>query len=131
MQDELNAFAKKVYEQAAEQGKYDSSPAIAPLLLHTIGESIEAHNAYAADNRADAADIATLKKLLAENNTEAFRKYFKATVKSTFEDELADIVLMVCSIAGYYGIPLGDHVELKHAYNAVRSEHSVANDYNK
>lgn len=131
MDKALNDFSKQVFEQAKAQGRYDNNPAIAPLLLHMIGEAIEAHTAFASDNRVDSEDIETLKGLMQSGNTDAFRKYFKATVKSTFEDELADIVLMACSIAGYYGIPLGDHVELKHAYNALRSEHSVANDYDK
>lgn len=127
----INELVASVFQQAKNQGKYATEPTIAPLLLHTIGEAIEAHNAFASDNRCDKQDIDALCKMLDSNDITTFYKYFKATAKSTFEDELADIVLMIFSIAGYYGINLGEHILLKHAYNRVRAEHSVANNYDK
>lgn len=128
---DLNKLRDAVYQLAIKQGKYSGNPAVAPLLMHTVGEVNEAHAAYMSNRRAQAEDVDALKQLLEQGNLNVFRKYFKSSVKSTFEDELADIMLMVFSIAGYYGIDIATHVEMKHRYNEVRDEHSDTNDYNK
>lgn len=128
---DLNKLRDAVYQLAVKQGKYSGNPAVAPLLMHTVGEVNEAHAAYMSNRRAQAEDVDALKQLLEQGNLNVFRKYFKSSVKSTFEDELADIMLMVFSIAGYYDIDIATHVEMKHRYNEVRDEHSDTNDYNK
>lgn len=128
---DLNKLRDAVYQLAVKQGKYSGSPAVAPLLMHTVGEVNEAHAAYMSNRRAQAEDVDALKQLLEQGNLNVFRKYFKSSVKSTFEDELADIMLIVFSIAGYYDIDIATHVEMKHRYNEVRDEHSDTNNYNK
>lgn len=125
----MNALRDAVFGLAKQQGKYDCQPNIAPLLMHAIGEVNEAHTAYMEGKRAATEDVEVLKRLLDESNVPVFKKYFKAAVKSTFEDELADIMLMILSIAGYYNIDIESHIKLKHAYNALRDEHSAVNNY--
>lgn len=93
--------------------------------MYIASELAEAHEAYAANKHADANDVAMLEQMLNQGRLDQFNKYFKAVVKSTFEDELADIALLVMSIAGYYKVDLAKHVMLKHLYNAGRLEHSA------
>lgn len=127
----INNLRDSVFALAKSQGKYEMHPNIAPLLMHLLGETNEAHTAFTANCRAANEDVNELVHLLECNNVKVFAKYFKSSVKSTFEDELADIMLMCLSIAGYYNVDLSTHVRLKHAYNAVRTEHSSTNNYNK
>jgi NTP pyrophosphatase (non-canonical NTP hydrolase) len=129
--DGLNIMRDAVFGLAKEQGKYDMKPSIASLLMHMIGETNEAHEAYMADSHASKDDVEVLQRLMEEQNDNVFRKYFKSAVKSTFEDELADMTLMCLSIAGYYGIDLAAHVSMKHQYNRLRTEHSNNNKYDK
>jgi NTP pyrophosphatase (non-canonical NTP hydrolase) len=129
--EQLNKLRDLTFDMANSQGKYDMKPAISSLLMHVSGETVEAHVAYMNNNFAESADVNELIHLLETNNLDVFKKYFKSSVKSTFEDELADLALMVFSIAGFYGVDLAKHVRLKQAYNKLRNEHSVANDYNK
>jgi NTP pyrophosphatase (non-canonical NTP hydrolase) len=45
---------------------------------------------------------------------------FKSSVKDTFPDELADIIIRVGDLAEYLGYDLERHVELKMEYNSHR-----------
>lgn len=53
---------------------------------------------------------------------------FKSTIKNTFPDELADIVIRVADLAGYLGYDLDRHVKLKMEYNASR-EHKHGKNF--
>lgn len=128
---ELNNMRDAVYNLAKSQGRYDMKPSIASLLMHMSGEVNEAHDAYMSDSHSHKEDTDVLHKLMQDCNDNVFRKYFKSAVKSTFEDEVADMTLMCLSIAGYYGIDLAKHVAMKHKYNELRTEHSYNNDYAK
>lgn len=128
---ELNNMRDTVYNLAKSQGRYAMKPSIASLLMHMSGEVNEAHDAYMSDSHSHKEDTDVLHKLMQDCNDNVFRKYFKSAVKSTFEDEIADMTLMCLSIAGYYGIDLAKHVAMKHKYNELRTEHSDNNDYAK
>lgn len=121
----LRNIMLKPFELANAQGKYVNKPAIGSALMYINSELAEAHEAYASGRHASSDDISICDKLLAEGKDESFCKYFKAVVKSTFEDEMADIVLMSLSIAGYYNVDIAKHVMLKHQYNQLRQEHSA------
>ena len=51
---------------------------------------------------------------------ENFKAEFEHAVKSTFEDELADIMIRVMDLAAYKGIDLDNHIKVKMRYNAMR-----------
>lgn len=125
--DGFNLVRDAVFGLASKRGLYDKNPSIGDLLMHLVGECNEAHVAFAENLHATEADIAELKRLADEDNHDVFIKYFKSSVKSTFGDELADIILMCLSIAGRFDIDIASHIELKHQYNAMRSEHSAIN----
>jgi len=51
---------------------------------------------------------------------EKFFDVFERTVKDSFEDELADIIIRVMDLAHYKGIDLEKHILLKMRYNSLR-----------
>ena len=53
---------------------------------------------------------------------------FEKSVKNTFEDELADIMIRVMDLAAFKGIDLESHIKAKMRYNAMR-EHKHGKKY--
>lgn len=127
----LTAMRDTTFKVANDTHRYDNKPGIADVLMHTIGEANEAHVACAANKHVKQEDVDLLLDLLEKGNDDMFKKYFKFACKSTFEDEIADLLLMVLSIAGYYNIDLATHVAMKCKYNSLRDEHSDISDYDK
>jgi len=118
-------FSKQPYKVAIEHGRYKDNPAIGSVLMAIQSEVAEAHSAFTSGKRSDAGDIAMLRDFMEHGKDAQFAKYFNIAQKSTFEDELADIILLTMSIAGYYGVDIASAVELKHKYNTLRTEHST------
>jgi NTP pyrophosphatase (non-canonical NTP hydrolase) len=127
----LTTMRDTTFKVANDTHRYDNKPGIADVLMHTIGEANEAHVACAANKHVKQEDVDLLLDLLEKGNDDMFKKYFKFACKSTFEDEIADLLLMVLSIAGYYNIDLATHVAMKCKYNSLRDEHSDISDYDK
>ena len=59
---------------------------------------------------------------------ESFETAFRANIKDTFQDELADTVIRIADMCGYLKIDLEKHIELKMKYNATR-EHKHGKKY--
>jgi len=53
-------------------------------------------------------------------STHDFEVSFRASVKDTFEDELADAVIRIMDLAEYMNINLEWHIEQKMRFNALR-----------
>lgn len=110
---------------ADEQGRYDNQPAVSSTLMCLVNEVAEAHDAYASNRHAKPAQLRVVEQFLQEGDKESFMQAFRTFVKSTFEDELADIVIFALSIARYKGVDIAKHLQLKTAYNSLRKEHSA------
>ena len=50
---------------------------------------------------------------LTESDFKAFAADFKAEIKDTFEDEIADTVIRICDFCGWYKIELGEVKKLR------------------
>lgn len=123
----LKLFAKEVAELAQKQGKYDNKPDLPSLLMHVISELTEATSAWLCKQFADPKIVQFAKENV---NSPMFKEFFQTNIKSKFADEVADAILILFSIAGYYKIDIVTHLLLKHHYNAIRNEHSIFNNYN-
>jgi NTP pyrophosphatase (non-canonical NTP hydrolase) len=55
-----------------------------------------------------------------EKNIPFSKDFFEESIKDTFADELADVVIRVCDLAEAKGIDLGYHIEQKMTYNDSR-----------
>jgi NTP pyrophosphatase (non-canonical NTP hydrolase) len=57
-----------------------------------------------------------------DNSTLSFTSAFESTVKNSFSDELADIMIRVMDLAAYRGIDLEFHIKNKMKYNSLREK---------
>lgn len=121
----LRELATEPYRVALEHDRYKDNPAIGSVLMAIQSEVAEAHAAFTSGKRSDADDVDMLRAFLKAGKDSQFAKYFNLAQKSTFEDELADIILLTLSIAGYYNVDIVSAIELKHKYNMLRTEHST------
>lgn len=62
------------------------------------------------------------------NDDDKFKRAFVSTVKDTFEDELADVMIRVMDLAAFKGIDLEAHIKAKMRYNSLR-EHKHGKKY--
>lgn len=121
----LNQLAKQIHENNVSKGFYEDEKNIGEMLclIHSeVSEALEA------DRKNFYTNVSGIKlKGLADknygetfNNDEIFKEFFSITVKNTFEDELADVVIRVLDLAAYIGIDLESHIKAKMRFNAMR-----------
>lgn len=120
----INQLAQQVHENAKSKGFYDSEKNIGEMLclIHSeVSEALEADR----KERYSTGDTETINS---HNDDDIFNAYFKANIKDTFEDELADIMIRVMDLAAYKGINLEQHIKAKMRYNSLR-EHKHGKKY--
>lgn len=122
----LKSFSDDVYRTAESNGRYNSKPGLPPLIMHVISELTEASSAFLYGNIADHEQVEFALKNI---DNPMYYDFFKNNLKSKFEDEIADAILVLLSIAGYMKIDIAKHLVLKNQYNKKRTEHSIFNNY--
>jgi NTP pyrophosphatase (non-canonical NTP hydrolase) len=97
----LNKLSKKIFESAEKKGLYENTTG-QDLIMKLYEEMQELQIAF-------------------EKGIYCTSVYaFENGVKNTFEDELADIIIMALSIAGKNNIDIDFHVKAKIKYNEER-----------
>lgn len=124
----LREFAKDVYKTAENNGRYTTNPDFSPLIVHVMSELTEAVQAFLCNQKAKQEDVDFALKNI---DNPMYYDFFKNRIKSKLEDEIADGILVLLSIAGYMKIDIAKHLVLKNTYNKLRKEHSVFNNYNE
>lgn len=81
------------------------------LITSELGEALEA-------NRKNFNCSLGLKNAPVED--EAFIEWFKKNIKSTFQDELADVAIRLFDMCGWLNIDLQGHIDMKAKYNQTR-----------
>ena len=112
----MNELSQQIHEIAKSKGFYDKERNIGELLclIHSeVSEAMEAdrknHYAEYGTYRADK-----------QATDESFKQEFEDSVKNTFSDELADIIIRVMDLAAFKGIDLESHIKAKIRYNSLR-----------
>lgn len=105
---DYNKLSKTAHEAALKNGWYEGEQVSINTKLALIkSEAYEAFEAFRKGKYADTTKWA--KEInLTESDFKAFAADFKAEIKDTFEDEIADTVIRICDFCGWYGIQLGE-----------------------
>lgn len=107
---------KRAHENAVKKGFYDDGDRnigeLLMLIVSELGEALEAHRK----------NLFPMWEMYQEmlDREKCFETAFRANIKDTFHDELADAVIRICDMCGYLGIDLEKHIELKMKYNETR-----------
>ncbi len=123
----LNELSIKIYENAKAKGFYENERNIGEMLclIHSeVSEALEA------DRKNRYADLPYFQKNMNETIDEEkyFKSYFAESIKDSFEDELADVIIRVLDLCAFKGIDIEAHIEAKMRYNAMR-EHKHGKSY--
>lgn len=114
---------KQAYEMAKNNGFWDTERNVPEMLMLVVSEVAEALEALRKDQRADPfiAEISYNDlEHLNDQSKELWKKSFEDSIKSTFEDEIADVAIRLFDLCGGLGIDLEKHIEMKMKYNSMR-----------
>lgn len=123
----INKLADAIYLANKEKGFWpkDKDRNIGEALMlvtSELGEAMEAHRSNRHANYEAYEDV--FESIASEINDPygdlAHECAFKAHIKDTFEDELADAVIRILDLCGGLGINIGRHIYMKVAFNATR-----------
>lgn len=116
------------HEMAKAKGFWDSERNIPEALLLIISEVSEATEALRKNHHADKKVVIDLlhdiemSKIDEEFNfsNDDLKAVFEKNIKSSFEDEIADVAIRLFDLCGGLNIDLEKHIELKMKYNSLR-----------
>ena len=128
----LNELSKKIHENAKSKGFFDSEKNIGEMLclVHSeVSEALEADrkNHYAV-NSFNLRNNIDFDNLESQNEKQYFKQEFEVSVKNSFEDELADVIIRVLDLCAFKGIDIENHIKMKMLYNSM-SEHKHGKAY--
>lgn len=113
----LNFASFQVHENAKEKGFYDEEKNTGEMiaLMHSeLSEALEA------DREGKYCDV-DVNILMIQDEDFFFVESYKQSVKGTFEEEMADIVIRVMDMCAFKGIDLESHIAAKMRFNKCRS----------
>jgi NTP pyrophosphatase (non-canonical NTP hydrolase) len=118
----------KAHGTAKEKGFWDSERNTSELLMLIVSELAEAQEALRKNLYADKSISEGLIHDLELQKTDDefhidlnhWKTQFESYVKSSFEDEIADVAIRLFDLCGGLGIDLEKHIELKMKYNSTR-----------
>lgn len=112
----INELAKQIHENAKAHGFFDEERNIGEILCLIHSEVSEALGA----DRVNGYCHVVVRGVLGWTNDDNFSSYYKETVKGTFEEEMADIVIRVMDLCAFKNIDLEGHIKAKMRYNSLR-----------
>jgi NTP pyrophosphatase (non-canonical NTP hydrolase) len=113
---------------AKEKGFWDTERNVSEMLMLIVSEVAEAQEALRKNHNADKAVAdGLIHDIELEKSDEEFqidkgiwKSLFEEKIKSSFEDEIADVAIRLFDLCGGLGIDLEKHIELKMKYNSMR-----------
>lgn len=112
----LNEISKQVYEANKLKGFDVKDENLSQTLLLIVSEITEAQDALRSDKHAS---LELFDRNTILHNVD-FETAFKAEIKDTFEDEIADAFIRLMDLVGALEIDIDRHIALKRRFNSLR-----------
>ncbi len=112
----INQLAQQVHQNARDKGFFEKEKNIGEMLalIHSeVSEALEA-------DRKDRYCPVNILGVVGWADDDSFNTHYKETVKGTFEEEMADIVIRVMDMCAFKGIDLENHIKAKMRVNSLR-----------
>lgn len=107
----LKTIAQHVHKDNVERGFYDQPRELGTLLMLIVSELSEA---LEADRKNFHVDVGNIPVNIFNPDS------FKAKIKDSFEDEIADAFIRLFDLVGYMDINIDAHIAAKLNYNKTR-----------
>jgi NTP pyrophosphatase (non-canonical NTP hydrolase) len=113
---------------AKEKGFWDTERNVSEMLMLIVSELAEAQEALRKNHFAEKTITNQLHQDIELDRTDeefvlkqlAWKSAFETHIKSSFEDEVADVAIRLFDLVGGLGVDLEKHIELKMKYNSMR-----------
>jgi NTP pyrophosphatase (non-canonical NTP hydrolase) len=136
---DINVISRQIHENARAKGFWDKERNVGEMLMLIVSEVSEAMEADRENKFYDPSSRYRVGKDLTVNGAKwafdivdssdaAWCNWFRAEVKNTFEDELADAVIRIMDLAYSKNIDLESHILMKMRFNSMR-EHLHGKKY--
>ena len=124
----MEQIIKKAHQVAKDKGFWETERNVPEMLMLVVSELAEALEALRKGHYADKSIVNELYKDIEINEYDdefnimagPWKSGFEANIKSTFEDEIADVAIRLFDLCGGLNIELQKHIELKMMYNSMR-----------
>jgi NTP pyrophosphatase (non-canonical NTP hydrolase) len=125
----MKNLISQAHEMAKSKGFWEGEERNkSELLMLIVSELAEALEALRKDHYADQDVVESLSHDLELDRTDEefllkainWKTSFEQGVKSSFEDELADVAIRLFDLCGGLGVDLEKHIEMKMKYNSMR-----------
>jgi len=113
----LTEYAKEIHQANVAKGFYEKPVEVGTHLMLITSELAEA---LEADRHHLSANVTNYIDEL-ENQKRDFSEAFKANIKDSYEDEIADAMIRLLDHCGYRGIDIDFHIKEKLKYNKTRA----------
>jgi NTP pyrophosphatase (non-canonical NTP hydrolase) len=118
----MKKLISQAHGTAKANGFWDTERNKPEMLMLIVSEAAEALEALRKNHYADKSAVELLSdEFFARGGTkEEYAEIFRNSIKSSFEDELADVCIRLFDLCGGLNIDLQNHIQLKMAYNSTR-----------
>lgn len=118
----MKNLIKQAHAISKDKGFWEVERNKPEMLMLIVSELAEALEALRKDHYAEKAAVELLSDdFFARGGTkQEYAEIFRNNVKSSFEDELADVAIRLFDLCGGLDIDLHGHIQLKMAYNSTR-----------
>jgi NTP pyrophosphatase (non-canonical NTP hydrolase) len=125
----MKNLISQAHEMAKSKGFWEGEERNkSELLMLVVSELAEALEALRKDHYADQDVVESLSHDLELDRTDEefllkainWKTSFEQGVKSSFEDEIADVAIRLFDLCGGLGVDLEKHIEMKMKYNSMR-----------
>jgi NTP pyrophosphatase (non-canonical NTP hydrolase) len=118
----MKKLISQAHQVAKDKGFWEGERNKPEMLMLIVSEVAEALEALRKDHYADKAAVELLSDdFFARGGTkEEYAEIFRNNVKSSFEDELADVAIRLFDLCAGLDIDLHNHIQLKMSYNSTR-----------